>query len=486
MAKRVFISYKRNAEPDEPLVHDVRAALEEAGYSTFIDQIIPIGLKWAEEIERELKNCDAFLIFLTALSSRSEMVQSEVEMARRYQRTILPIRVAFAGKLPHPLNAYLDPIEYALWRGSSDTPQLIANLKKAIDGIPLPAHSGIQQKSLTHHVGTLPPAPGGAMDLEDPHYIERPYDQQALRLAASPGQTIVLKGPRQVGKTSLLFRMMDGAGKNNKSVAFVDCQLFEANSLDQPVTFYTRFAAEIAQSLDITNRPNPETPHDLTRWMEQEVIKKLPGAVALAIDESERLLWAGFREDFFGMLRSWHNLRANPIRRDWRKLDLYLVTSTEPALLIQGAQSPFNVGTVLDLRPFDIGALGKLNRAYGEPLNDAELARLLELVGGQPYLTRKAFYEISPPNPRMTPDHLFEAASTDGGPFRDHLRRFLFLLLEHQDVREAMHDILQGRGCRDPRLIYRLESAGLISTDAGQHPRPSCKLYGDFLKERLA
>ena len=46
--------------------------------------------------------------------------------------------------------------------------------------------------------------------------------------------------------------------------------------------------------------------------MEHEVLKKSPAGVTLAIDESDRLLWANFREDFFGMLRSWHNLRATP------------------------------------------------------------------------------------------------------------------------------------------------------------------------------
>ena len=74
------------------------------------------------------------------------------------------------------------------------------------------------------------------------------------------------------------------------------------------------------------------------------------------------------------MLRSWHNLRANPIRKDWRKLGLFLVTSTEPALLIQGAQSPFNIGTVLNLKPFPIAALRQLNVSNGLPLQETELA----------------------------------------------------------------------------------------------------------------
>ena len=40
------------------------------------------------------------------------------------------------------------------------------------------------------------------------------------------------------------------------------------------------------------------------------------------------------RTDFFAMLRSWHGLRAHPIRRSWKKLDIILSTSTEPQFFI--------------------------------------------------------------------------------------------------------------------------------------------------------
>jgi hypothetical protein len=117
MSKRVFLSYKRHSEPDEPLALEVHGALSDAGHHVFIDQQMPAGIKWAEQISGKIRDCDALVVFLTAISSRSEMVQSEIEMARRFERPIVPVRVAFAGRLPHPLDAYLDPIQYAEWRG---------------------------------------------------------------------------------------------------------------------------------------------------------------------------------------------------------------------------------------------------------------------------------------------------------------------------------------------------------------------------------
>jgi hypothetical protein len=47
------------------------------------------------------------------------------------------------------------------------------------------------------------------------------------------------------------------------------------------------------------------------------------------------LVDTSFRLDFFSMLRSWHNSRANITTSIWKQLDLVLVTSTEPYQLIE-------------------------------------------------------------------------------------------------------------------------------------------------------
>jgi hypothetical protein len=49
----------------------------------------------------------SLIVFLTAASSRSETVQSEVRKARDYKRVIIPVRAALAEELPYPLSACL-------------------------------------------------------------------------------------------------------------------------------------------------------------------------------------------------------------------------------------------------------------------------------------------------------------------------------------------------------------------------------------------
>ena len=69
------------------------------------------------------------------------MVRGEIEMARHHAATtsrprILPVRVKFDGPLPYPLNAYLDSIQYAVWKRPDDTPRLLEELLAAMAGAP--------------------------------------------------------------------------------------------------------------------------------------------------------------------------------------------------------------------------------------------------------------------------------------------------------------------------------------------------------------
>jgi len=182
------------------------------------------------------------------------------------------------------------------------------------------------------------------------------------------------------------------------------------------------------------------------------------------------------------MLRAWHNTRANPLKKVWKKLDLVLITSTEPYLFINRLhESPFNVGEVLQLGDFTLAQIKELNALHDTPLFEAEATRLYELLSGQPYLTRKAFYVVKS---GLTPTQLFEQANDDRGPFGDHLRNYFLRLLDYPELAAALKQVALGRGCPDGRLAYRLEGAGLVKTESGKTV-PRCRLYAEYFGERL-
>ena len=207
------------------------------------------------------------------------------------------------------------------------------------------------------------PVPGGTLDVDDPWYLARPTDATALALIRQPGQTLTIKGPRQMGKSSLLMRTVKAGMEAGKRVALLDFQLVDEDSKAHADVFFRRFASWVAEQLNLPDSVDKfwntgySSPQNCTRYMEQHVLEPLGGPCIVAIDETDAIFQTTFSQDFFSMLRSWHNRRADPMRRSWKKLDIILSTSTEPQFFIDRPhESPFNVGVTLRLEDFRAGA----------------------------------------------------------------------------------------------------------------------------------
>ncbi len=498
---RIFLSYKRNVEPDQTLAHELVAGLTGAGHAVFIDQRLAVGQTWAREIEAYVRDCHFLIVLLTAESSRSEMVRGEIELARHHAAThatphILPVRIGFDGPLPYPLNAYLDAIQYATWNSPQETPQLLQELLSAMaHGI---AAEPRREAAAPSSYENLPPpyaaplpVPGGTLDVEDPWYLPRPTDATAMAVIRQPGQTLTIRGPRQMGKSSLLMRTVKAGVDIGKKVALLDFQLVDEKTKANADIFFRRFASSIAEQLELPDTVDElwddgfSNPQNCTRYVERHILQPLDAACVLAIDETDAIFRTDFSNDFFAMLRSWHSLRANPLRRGWKKLDIVLSTSTEPQFFIERPhESPFNVGVILPLEDFQPDEVLRLNALHPRPLNESAIHRLYTLIGGHPYLTRKALYVLASTPPSCTLDELLADASEDTGPFGDHLRYYLFRLQRKPELISALRQVIDRRGGGDELLIHRLEAAGLVRRERN-HVVVRCELYARYFRERL-
>jgi hypothetical protein len=166
-------------------------------------------------------------------------------------------------------------------------------------------------------------------------------------------------------------------------------------------------------------------------------------------------------------------------------LNLLIAHSTEPALFIDDVnQSPFNVGELIALGDFSVLKVSTLNVLHGSPLaNDTEIDRLMKLVGGHPFLIRRALYALrtSP----VTIKGLEERALDLGGPFGDHLRRQLWLLRDLPSLRDALHRFLSDGKPPNELEFQRLMAAGILVGKSGQSARFRCELYRGFFAESL-
>jgi hypothetical protein len=204
-----------------------------------------------------------------------------------------------------------------------------------------------------------------------------------------------------------------------------------------------------------------------------------------AMDEVDRLLTCKFGSEVFGLFRSWHNERSLDPASPWEHLTLAIVYATEPHLFITDPnQSPFNVGTKLELKDFTIEQAADLNERYGSPLNDEiEVSRYYRLLGGHPYLVHSGIFEIKRRDLTLTAFE--ELADQDEGPFGDHLRRILVLLARDPVLTETLREVLRGKPCPTTDGFYRLRSTGLISGHSAREAALRCLLYEHYLKRHL-
>ncbi|MBA3943162.1 MAG: AAA-like domain-containing protein [Herpetosiphonaceae bacterium] len=92
-------------------------------------------------------------------------------------------------------------------------------------------------------------APEGTMDPRSAFYVVRPTDALALQTIQRQGVTITIKGPRQMGKSSLLLRTAEAATGASKRVALLDSQLVDAAALSSADTFLRQFCGWISLQL---------------------------------------------------------------------------------------------------------------------------------------------------------------------------------------------------------------------------------------------
>ena len=108
---------------------------------------------------------------------------------------------------------------------AADTPRLLRELLDVVGGdAPRSAGAAARPRPPAAHLpppyAAPLPVPGGTLDVDDPWYLPRPTDATALSLIRQPGQTLTIKGPRQMGKSSLLMRTVKAgmdAGKTRRA-----------------------------------------------------------------------------------------------------------------------------------------------------------------------------------------------------------------------------------------------------------------------------
>ena len=303
----IVILYKRHSGLDERVMELIRAMLTHQSISVFIDKDLTIGIDWAKTIADKIRSAYAVIPLLSEQSVHSEMLAYELQLAYDCSRAakgsprILPVRVAFEEALREPLATILNSLQYFLWKGPEDNPCLIKLLVNALQG-PKPVPPAFI------------PVAGGGLSPNSDFYIYRNQDQEFRTSILRQDSIVLLKGSRQVGKTSMLGRGLQAARERDVAVVSTNFEKLGRQELTTLDTLFFTLAGWISDSLSLSTNLEWKSTRSPQRNFErfiQNVIAEKHLPLVWAMDEVDRLFTESYAGEFFAAIRSWHNERLS-------------------------------------------------------------------------------------------------------------------------------------------------------------------------------
>jgi hypothetical protein len=485
----IFISYKREAYPDEKLAEAIYDGLkDQIGTSVFLDrQTIQPGDEWEWTIGEYIRKCDYFVVVLSKVSLRSDYVRKEmriaVEQAGSANSTgprLIPVTIELKGPLPEGF-AEIDKHNRIEWDSAADTADVVEKLKQFINEDFL---SNKREQTTEREL----------LEDGDEYYIARECDAEFYNHLARPGVTVTLVGPMQTGKTLLLERGKQKAREAGQYVIDIDLQFLEPEAAKGDRSrFYEQFARTLREKVLELNVPalvpiKPEIadaagspPDACTGWLEKNVLQTLRQRgtrMLLTLDNLDAILLTPMAKDFVSMLRSWHNLR---FRNQWKALGLVMVAYNRIFTYLQ-TSTPFNVGEEIVLGDFTQDHLSVLNEAYTRPADPDALTQMENLLSGHPYLTQLVFRRLAALRAENPMAAIVKCACTEEGPFGRHLsvlRKHVFDEALDSDLRRVLTEALCGE-----IAFYKLQRHGLVRREH-KAVKPRCRLYAEYFERVL-
>ena len=358
----------------------------------------------------------------------------------------------------------------------------------------LSAHAEVQNpKSLDPPVGLLP--------LDSAVYVERPpIESRCYEEVMRPGALIRIKAASQMGKTSLMVRILahakqqsaDFTGAEKVHTVALSLQRVDKDIFTNLDRFLRWFCTAVTRKLQLPHQVDAYwsstfgSKGNCTSYFEDCILPEINGILVLALDQvDEVFLHPKIADDFFPLLRSWYEEAAygdsgNPL---WRNLRLIIVHSTEVYIPLDINKSPFNVGLAIELKEFSAHQVLDLAQRYGLNLSTSELSDIMQFVTGHPFLVQHALYHLAQQDLALS--QLIQSATTDAGIYRDHLHRHLKNLQEHPQLSAAYTQVIQASMPieLEQMLAFKLHSMGLVMLQ-GNQVAPSCELYRKYFIDR--
>ncbi|VXD18401.1 conserved hypothetical protein [Planktothrix serta PCC 8927] len=353
-----------------------------------------------------------------------------------------------------------------------------------------PGLSKISSTTITNFSDILD-SPEGSVSLDSPLYIERPpIEADCYETILKTGALIRIKAPRQMGKTSLMQRILNTAKQQQHQTAYLNFQEFDHDSLNSLDLFLQGFCANVANGLELEDKLSDFWKGGLgsktkcSNYFQRYLLTTISQPLTLGLDEVDQVFQhLEIAQEFFALLRTWHEKGKNePV---WQRLRLVIAHSKEVYIPLNINQSPFNVGLPIELPELTVEQVTDLVKRHGLSWSKLEIDSLMGMVDGHPYLVRKALYEMA--RSRLTLEEFITISPTEEGLYSDHLRRLLSNLNQNDgELANAMKKVVASENPvrLEGNLGFKLRSMGLVKF-RGNDVIPLCNLYRLYFSDRL-
>jgi hypothetical protein len=351
---------------------------------------------------------------------------------------------------------------------------------------------------------------GGQIPLDSVFYIDRPIlESLCYEAIQQPGASINIRAPKQMGKTSLMTRILAYASSLGARTVSVSLQLADAEILQNPERFLQWFCARVSKQLDLPNAianfwdNSLGSKSNATDYFEDVILANLDreawatrlGAASprenrplvIAIDELNQLFaYPDIASEFLQLLRTWSeqakegDADINP----WHKLRLVTVHSTEILMPPSINPSLLNTGLVIELPEFTPAQVQDLANRCEQEITAPQIQRLIAMLGGHPYRLELAFYYLQ--QQTITLEELLENSASTAAIYADHLEHQWWNLQRYPNLLPSFTEIVRQSSPVDCEAVQasQLHKMGLVHLH-GLQASLACELFRPFFRDRL-
>ncbi|MBD0347085.1 MAG: AAA-like domain-containing protein [Coleofasciculus sp. Co-bin14] len=349
-----------------------------------------------------------------------------------------------------------------------------------------------------------PTPPGGQMPLDSVFYIDRPIlESLCYEAIEQPGASINIRAPKQMGKTSLMTRILAYSETLGYPTVSLNLQLADSEILQNLERFLQWFCTRVSKQLDLPNAISQReiafgsrlnlwdnllgSKSNATDYFEDFVLANLNHPLVIAIDELNQLFaYPDIASEFLQLLRTWSeqakegDADINP----WHKLRLVTVHSTEILMPPSINPSLLNTGLVIELPEFTPAQVQNLAFRWEQEITAPQTQRLIALLGGHPYRLQLAFFSLQ--QQTITLEELLENSALAAAIYAEHLEQQWWNLQRYPDLLPSFTEIVRQSSPVDCETVQasQLHKMGLVHLH-GIKASLACELLRPFLCDRL-